>query len=90
MFFIDNFRLYKNIYKTLIEFYLNFTSLELRDRFRRYNIISITLGPYKSKFKDIITTLKGLRLLDREINLTINKETKFICVYTLIFTGDIP
>lgn len=77
------------MYRILINFYLNFASLRLRDRFRRYNIISITLELYKSKFKNIIFILRDLRLLNREINLNINDEIKFVCAYILVFIKDI-
>lgn len=77
------------MYKILINFYLNFVSLRLRDRFRRYNIISIILELHESKFENIISVLRDLRLLNREINLNINDEMKFVYAYILAFIEDI-
>ena len=71
-------------------FYLNFASLSLRDRHRRCNVLPITLGPYGSKFDDVVTALGGLKLLDGGVQLSINGEEKFVCAYTLAFTGDMP
>lgn len=72
-------------------FYLNFASLGLQDRSRRCNVIPLTLDCHGSKFENIVSSaLGGLQLLDRGMNLSINGETKFVCAYTLVFTGDMP
>lgn len=75
------------MYRKLMGFYLNFASLGHRDRSRRCNVIPITLRPHGSKFEDVVSALGGLGLLDRGMDLSINGEIKFVCAYTLAFTG---
>lgn len=89
IFFINNFNLYRNIYKILINLYLNYIFLRFRDKFKRYNIISIILKSYKSKFEDVLFTLKDLKILNRGINLNINEKINFIYLYILIVIKDI-
>lgn len=62
---INGFRLYRNIYRILIDVYTNIASFTFRKRARRVNIFPITLGPYSSNLVNIINALKVLYNLDR-------------------------
>lgn len=46
--FIDRFRLYRNIRRSITGFYFILANLPFLERNRRTNVILITLGPYRS------------------------------------------
>jgi hypothetical protein len=88
--FVDGFGLYCNMYRSLMGVYLTLASMNLRQRSRRANMFPLTLGPHGSNFSDVISSIVGLAQLDKGIEIEINGEKKFVCVYILAFTGDMP
>lgn len=55
--FIDDFELYRNMYRTLIEIYLTSTSLNFQDRQRIKNVYLITLDSHDSILNDVMRSL---------------------------------
>ncbi|EGP86781.1 uncharacterized protein MYCGRDRAFT_19346, partial [Zymoseptoria tritici IPO323] len=70
--FIDNFGLYRNIYRALTGFYMLFGSLSNKERNRRANCIPLTLGLHGSNIEEIIEAIGGaLSLLNRSAEITV-------------------
>ncbi|SMR43431.1 unnamed protein product [Zymoseptoria tritici ST99CH_3D1] len=87
--FIDDFGLYRNMYRALTGFYMLFGSLSNKERNRRANCIPLTLGPHGSNMEEMIEAIGGtLSLLDRGAEMTIAGEDRLVCASTLMFIGD--
>lgn len=77
--FIDNFELYKNIYKNIIDVYVMLAKLTIEDYQRNSNVYTITFGFYGSNFDKIISCLQiNLRTLDCGSVMEINKRKQYI------------
>ncbi|KAI9688924.1 MAG: hypothetical protein M1820_010214 [Bogoriella megaspora] len=89
--FIDDFGVYRNMYRSLTGIYLTLASMTERQRTRRLNTFALTLGPYASEFGDVINALGSLRAVDRGTTLQLENEaeTRF-CAPVLCYTGDMP
>ncbi|OJD09538.1 hypothetical protein ACJ73_10244, partial [Blastomyces percursus] len=62
--FIDGFGLYRNMYRSLMGFYM-IPALSAVERSKRNNIFSLTFGPHSTNFPDTIAALShGLSTLD--------------------------
>lgn len=88
--FIDGFGLYRNSYRSIMGFYLNFAALTARERERRANVIPFTLGPHGSNFDDVVDALKSLTPLDEGVVLTLDGQETLMCVFSLCYTADMP
>ena len=87
--FIDAFGLYRNMYRSLMGIYVTIAGLDWRERKRRSNVLPLALGPHGSNFTDVIKVLEpGLAALDRGVLVDINNVRYLLCVYTMVFTGD--
>lgn len=81
-FYIDAFRLYRNIYRTLIGIYLFITVLTNKERSYRANIIPLTLSLYGYNLSEVIDAVGTvISTLDTGIKIELVDRTKKI-VYT--------
>ena len=77
------------MYRSLMGIYVTITDLSWRERKRRVNVLSLTLDSHVSDFEDVIKVLEPeLIALNRDLKININDVDTFICVYTMIFTGN--
>ena len=77
--FINNFEIYKNIYRALKAFYLIFAYLNYLEKRKFINIFILLLNLYEIKIEKIIKVFnKLIRILNSEVNLNINKNIKII------------
>ena len=88
--FIDAFGLYNNMYRSIMGVYATFAFLDEYERSRRSNIFPITLGPYGSKWDEVVESLAHLRDLEKGILMTVNNREVFVCAPTLAYCGDMP
>nr|KMM66395.1 hypothetical protein CPAG_02734 [Coccidioides posadasii RMSCC 3488] len=90
--FIDGFGLYRNMYRSLMGFYMIPAGMKSTERAKRNNVYTITFGPHGTNFPDVIEALEpGLALLDKGIDVDIPSEgvTRVISS-CLCFLGDMP
>lgn len=81
-FYIDTFRLYRNMYRTLIGIYLFIAVLTNKERSRRANIIPLTLSLYSYNLLEVIDVVGTVvSALDIGIEIELVNRTKKI-VYT--------
>lgn len=87
--FLDGFGLYRNIYRSLIGFYVSNARLLLKERKRRTNLILLTIGPYRSNLTDVVNMI-GLLLteLDASIVISINGVETIVCIILLFFISN--
>ena len=89
--FVDGFGLYRNMYRSLMGFYLINAAFSYADRSRPTNIIPLTLGPHGSNMEQVAAALTpSLQKLDRGMELEVDGKKKFVCGFTFFFTGDMP
>ena len=50
----------------------------------------ITIGPYGSNFKDVISALKCLRALDAGIEVEIRGQKVMLVAFSMCYLGDMP
>lgn len=75
LYFIDAFRLYRNIYRSLLKIYFIFARLTVKERKYRSNVFLLTFNSYSSELKDIYNALKSnIIILDRNLSIIINSE----------------
>lgn len=94
--FNDGFGLYRNIRKSLIGMYLINTALKYRERYRRSNIIPLTLGLYRSNIADVVAAI-GLALYDLDASEIIDlflpdstSEQVMVIGFILAFLSNMP
>lgn len=63
--FIDSFGLYRNMYRSLIGFYIILAGLSFYERTRRTNVLALTLGPYGSNMDAVV---RAIGLLLRQLD----------------------
>ena len=86
LFFINDFKMHKNIYKILKVFYLIFICLNYNERKKFVNVFTLTLRFYNAKLNNVIKTfIKFIQDLNREMKLKINNNIKTICAFDMIF-----
>ncbi|KAH0021137.1 hypothetical protein KCU78_g6244, partial [Aureobasidium melanogenum] len=72
LFFIDGFGLYRNMYRTLVGFYLINGALSFKERARRANVLPMCLGPHGSNLEDVVDAFGALMYsLDSGVELNI-------------------
>ena len=88
--FIDDFDLYRNMYRNLCDIYFTSTTLNLKKRQRTRNLYSIIFEFHDSKLNDVVRFMtKRFSMLKKNCSLMINEEKKQIWALILIFTNDI-
>lgn len=93
MTFVDGFGLYRNMYQSLLGFYLIPSNLTLREETRVANIFLITLGPQGLKLEQTLKCLKPAFLkVDKglQIYLDYDKDKVFVASFLLEILGDMP
>lgn len=89
--FINTFGLYRNAYRSLIGMYYIPASMNTRKRTRRANCFTLTLGPYRSNFPDVVKALSLLVGLDRSIEVQMLGVGKVILIaFTYTFISNMP
>ena len=88
--FIDNFDIYRNIYKVFKVFYFILTNLNYKKRRKFANIFTLILKLYNIIFKYVMKVFfKSIKKLNRDLNFEINDEIKKIYIYTITLIDDI-
>ncbi len=89
--FIDNFKVYRNIYRAFKVFYLILIYLDYIEYRKLVNIFILILEPYSTNIINIIKVFsKFIQDLDRGLKLEINNKLKSVYIFNIIFLGDIP
>lgn len=88
--FTDGFGLYRNMYRTLIGFYMLNRALSIQERKRRTNVFPLTISPYGSNLDDIIRVIRVFLVkLDTSIVLEVNRQDTIVCTITAYFIANI-
>jgi hypothetical protein len=91
MCFIDEFGLYRNMYRSLLGIYWIPAGFSASDRQRRQNVYTLTLGPHGANFDDVIAALRpSLARLDEGLPLIVNGQPRNVMAFTIAFIGDMP
>lgn len=88
--FIDTFGLFRNMYRSLMGFYLIPQFLSKERRNKRKSPIPLTLGPFGSKLSDVVECLAHITELDEGLELQINGQPVFVCSFVAAIIGDMP
>ena len=87
---IDEFDLYRNMYRTIMNMYLNFAAFFYRKKIRRINVLSLTLKFHDNNFSNVVAVLQFFmfRFEQNEIVTLNDDQSVFICAFTLIYVSD--
>ena len=89
-FFINDFKMYKNIYKVLKFFYLIFIYLNYNERRKIINVFTLILKSYNAKLNNVVKVfIKFIENLNREMKLKINDNIKTIWAFNITFFKNI-
>ncbi|KAI1104417.1 hypothetical protein F4804DRAFT_332300 [Jackrogersella minutella] len=88
--FIDGFGLYRNVFRTLLGYYLTPAGMNSKDRKKRENTFPLFLSPHGSVFDDVIDSLRALIPLDKGVEVTVKGQRVMLCAFTLAYLGDMP
>ena len=80
--FFDDFDLYRNFYRSLMNVYLQFASFSFHEKMRRSNVFFLTLNSHDSNFNDVFDAMSSLRNFDKDIVLDLSQSTK-ICAFSI-------
>ena len=84
--FVNDFEIYKNMYRFLKIFYLIFVNFLYKKRRILINVFIVILNSHDAHFKNVIEIFdKTIRTLNRDQNLNINEKQTTICVFIMIF-----
>lgn len=88
--FIDNFDVYRNIYRALKTFYLILACLLYKKRRKVVNVFTLTLEFYETNLKTIVKVFfKSIKQLNRDIkDMQINRKSTSIYVFTIELIED--
>lgn len=88
--FIDGFGLYRNMYRTIMGYYVVNASLNNVERARRTNVTPLTLGPHGSNLADVVAAIgPGLSKFEEGTKVMINGQETTVFAFVFAFTGDI-
>ena len=88
--FIDNFDIYRNIYRALKKFYFISTNLNYKERRKFVNIFILILESHDVTFEYIVKVFfKSIKKLNRDFNLEINDKIEKIYTYIMTLIDDI-
>ena len=77
--FIDDFDVYRNMYRALKAFYLILAYLDYQERRKLTNVFTLLLSSYETKIEKIIKVFyKSIQRLNSEVNLDINEHIKIV------------
>ena len=87
--FIDDFGLYRNMYRSLTGIYIVPAGLSISERQKAVNAHTVTLGPHGSNFNDVIKCLHtSMGSLDRGCILQVNGQNQRVWAPILVYLGD--
>ncbi len=90
IFFINNFKIYRNNYCFFKIFYFIFVALIYKKQYKITNIFTFILEFYKIKIKNIVESIfKSIQNLNKEIDLIINRKIIFICAFKISLFNNI-
>ena len=86
--FIDDFELYRNMYRTLMSFYVNIASFSARKRVKRFNVLSLTFESHESNFSNVVIVLQNFYSFDVDqlLKITCDEKEMNIMIYAFIMT----
>ena len=88
--FVNEFDLYRNAYRFLMNVYVTSISMNVKKKNQRANVFFITLKFYDSEFSHIVDALfSSLIAFDRKIFIIIKNFKILLCVFTFTFTKDL-
>jgi DNA gyrase/topoisomerase IV subunit A len=89
--FIDDFRLYRNIYRAIKGIYLTLANLDYIERRKPTNQFVVTLRPYRASFSDLVRNIELLfTSLAKGVKILVREDGLLIKVFASILTGNIP
>ena len=84
--FINEFNLYRNAYRFLMNVYVISTSMNVKKRNRKTNVFFIILKFYDSEFLHVVDALSSsLIAFNEKIFIIIENFRILLCVFTLAF-----
>lgn len=87
--FVDGFRLYRNMYRSLTGVYAMPTGLTIRERQKSRKYYTLTLGPHGSDFNDVARSLHtGMKALDTGCVLMVNGVQTLVWAPVMAYLGD--
>lgn len=86
--FINEFDFYRNMYRTLMKFYVNIISFNFRKRTRRINVLFLILNSHDNNFNDVVHALQKFYQLNADKIIQINEIFILICVFIMTFLND--
>ena len=88
--FIDNFKLHKNMYRALKNFYLILIYLSYVERKKMTNVFILILSFHDINVQDMMKVFnKSIRQLNRDVEFIVNKKRKIVCAFIIIFFENI-
>ena len=89
--FIDDFDMYRNIYRALKAFYLISTYLTYKKRRKLANVFTLSLRSHRAGLGDVVKAfVKLIQKLDRETQLKVNGNLETVCAFAITFLDDMP
>lgn len=89
--FIDDFGIYRNMYRASKAFYLIPACLPYTERRKIANVFTLCLGPHGANPQDIINALKGsMQSLATGLNMELNGHSTMVRGFTHVIVGDLP
>jgi len=87
--FIDNFRIYRNIYQVMKTFYIISINLFYAKWWKIANTYTSILRLHNANSDDIINFFASeFQKLNKGLLMTINKQIQFVCAFVMAFTED--
>src|SRR5438034_3812926 len=85
--FINNFRIYKNVYQVLKTFYIISVNFFYVKQQKIANTYMLILKSHDADSDDIINFfVSEFQKLNKKFSITVNKQTQFVCAFVMIFT----
>ena len=89
--FIDDFKIYRNIYRALKIVYLIFICLTYEHRRKITNVFILILNSHKANMQNVVEIIaKLIKKFDRDLKMKINEKLIFMCVFAMIFIDNMP
>ena len=83
-FFVNDFDVHRNMYKTLKAFYFILINLFYEKRRKLINVFILILKFYNAKIKNVIIVfIKVIKQLNRGVNFIINNNVDFVCFFLI-------
>ena len=88
--FINNFKIYRNIYRILKGFYFILAYLSYEEWRKIINIFILILSFHGVDIKAVIEAFnKSIKEINRDLKITVNKEIEKLYAFNIIFFSDI-